>query len=74
MDFVFINGSTVAEVHENMFKWSVSMSATVERLRDFVGLVASSMMRIASAAADILKAKLINNKKANVALVHDWLV
>ncbi len=75
MDFVLINGSTPDEVNENMFKWSVNMSAKVERLRDFVGLEANNMMRIVSAAADIMKSKYVNaNKKANVELVHNWLV
>ena len=58
-----------------MFKLSVSLSAKVERLRDFVGLEANNMMRIVSAAADIMKSKYVNaNKKANVELVHNWLV
>jgi hypothetical protein len=55
MDFVFINGSTPDEVNGNMFKWSVNLSAKVERLRDFVGLEANDMMRIVSAAANIVK-------------------
>ena len=75
MDFVLIQGDTPDEVAENMFKWSVNMSAKVERLRDFVGLEANNMMRIVSAAADIMKSKYVNgNKKANVELVHNWLV
>ncbi len=75
MDFVLITGDTPDEVTENMFKWSVDMSAKVERLRDFVGLEANNMMRIVSAAADIMKSKYVNaNKKANVELVHNWLV
>ena len=75
MDFVLINGSTPDEVYENMFKWSVNMSAKVERLRDFVGLEANNMMCIVSAAANIIKSKCANaNKKANVELAHKWLV
>ena len=62
MDFVFIHGSTPAEVDENMFIWSVNMSAKVERLRDFVGLETNNMMRIVAAAADILRSKLISVK------------
>ena len=38
-----------------MFKFSVSMCAKVERLRDFVGLETSNMMRIVTTAADIIK-------------------
>ncbi len=59
MDFVLITGDTPDEVAENMFKWSVNLSAKVERLRDFVGLEANNMMRIASAAADIMKSKYV---------------
>ncbi len=55
MDFVEIKGSTPEEQTENMFKWSVNMSAKVERLRDFVGLETNNMMRIVAAAADIIK-------------------
>ena len=72
---MLIQGDTPDEVTENMFKWSVNMSAKVERLRDFVGLEASSMMRIVSAAADIMKSKyVVGQKKANVELVHSWLM
>ena len=75
MDFMLITGDTPDEVTENMFKWSVNLSAKVARLRDFVGLEANNMMRIVSAAADIMKSKYVNgNKKANVELVHNWLV
>ena len=57
-----------------MFKWTVNMSAKVERLRDFVGLENSNLLRIVAATVDIVKAKLGHNKKANVELVHQWLV
>ena len=60
MDFVLILGDTPDEVTENVFKWSVNLSAKVERLRDFVGLEANNMMRIVSAAADILKSKYVS--------------
>ena len=42
-------------MHEHMFKWSENMCARVERLRDFVGLETSSMMRIVATAADNIK-------------------
>ena len=74
MDFVFIGGSTPEELDENMFKWSVNMSAKVERLRDFVGLESNNMMRIVAAAADIIRFKFVSAKKANAELVHNWLV
>ena len=74
MDFVFINGSTPDEVNENIFKWSVNLSAKVERLRDFVGLEANNMMRIVAAAADMVQSKLVHTKRANVAFVQTWLV
>ncbi len=54
MEFVIIKGTTLDELHENMFKWSVNMCAKVERLRDFVGLETSNVMRIVATAADII--------------------
>jgi len=72
MAFVFIQGNTPEEAEENKFKWAVHMSAKVERLRDFVSLENNNLMRIVAAAADILKAKLVNGKKANGELVRRW--
>ena len=74
MDFVWIQGSTPEEREENSFKWTVNMSAKVERLRDFVGLENVNLMRIVMVAADIAKAKLVSGKKANAEFVHTWLV
>ena len=74
MDFVMIAGDTLEEMEENKFKWTVNMSAKVERLRDFVGLENSNLLRIVAATVDIVKAKLGNNKKANAEMVHKWLV
>ena len=77
MDFVFISGSTPEEIEENKFKWSVNMSAKVERLRDFVGLENNNMLRIVAAAAGFVAGSalknLANNKKASAPLVHKWL-
>ncbi len=73
MDFILITGGSPEEIEENKFKWAVNMSATVERLRDFVGLENMNLMRIVAAAADILKAKLFSGKKANSGIVHAWL-
>ena len=50
------------------------MSAKVERLRDFVGLESSNMMRIVAAAAEIIRSKFVSSKKANAELVHKRLV
>ncbi len=74
MDFIFIKGATPDEIHENMFKWSVNMCARVERLRDFVGLETSNMMRIVSTAADIIKNEPVSGKKVNAGIAHRWLV
>ena len=69
-----IEGSTPEEMEENMFKWIVNMSAKVERLRDFVGLENSDLLRIVAAIVDIVKTKLGHNKKVNVEFVHQRLV
>ena len=50
------------------------MCAKVERLRDFVGLETSNMMRIASTAADIIKTKLVSGKRVNATIAHTWLL
>ena len=73
MDFILIEGSTPDDIEENMFTWSVNMSAKVERLRDFLGLENSNMMRIVASAAEIVGAKHVT-KKANSAAVQKWLV
>ena len=73
MDFVLIEGSTPEELDENMFKWSVNMSAKVERLRDFVGLENTNMMRIVAKAAHIVTSSLVSGKKASAAAVHTWM-
>ena len=71
---MFIEGSTPEALDENMFKWSVNMCAKVERLRDFVGLETNTMMRIAAAAADIMRSKLVSTTNANAKVVRKWLV
>ena len=49
------------------------MSAKVERLRDFVGLETTNLMRIVAQAADFVRAKLTSAKKANAQVVQEWL-
>ena len=73
MDFVRIQGHTPEEQEENKFKWSVNFAAKTERLRDFVGLETSNLMRIVAQATAFVKAKLQGNKKANAEMVHTWL-
>ena len=73
MDFVLIQGSTPEEIEENKFLWGVNLSANVERLRDFIGLESSNLMRIVAQAADFMKAKLTSTKKANVQVIQEWL-
>ena len=57
MDFILVEGSTADELEENIFLWAVNSSAKVERLREFVGLENSNLMRIVARAADIVKQK-----------------
>jgi hypothetical protein len=73
MDFVLIQGSTPEEIEENNFLWGVNLSAKVERLRDFIGLESTNLMRIVAQAADFMKAKLTSTKTANVTFVQEWL-
>ena len=73
MDFVLIEGNTPEELEENKYLWEANMSAKVERLRDFIGLESSNLMRIVAQAAVSVKAKLISPKKANAQVVQEWL-
>ena len=57
MDFVFIRGSTPEEINENKFLWAVNASAKAERMRDFVGLDASNLMRIVATATELLRTR-----------------
>ena len=57
----------------NAFKWSVNMSARVERLRDFVGLENSNLLRIVARAADLVQAATVAHKKPSPEEVQKWL-
>ena len=54
--------------------WGVSLSAKVERLRDFVGLEGSNLMRIVAQAAEFTKSKHTSTKKVNAQIIQDWLL
>ena len=62
-DFILIEGSSNEEIEGNKFKWSVNMSARVERLRDFVGLEHLNLLRIVSRAADLVQAQTASQRK-----------
>ena len=62
-DFILIEGSSNEEIEVNTFKWSVNMSTRVERLRDFVGLENSNLLRIVARAADLVQAATVAHKK-----------
>ena len=63
MDFILITGATAVEIEEKKFTWVVNMSAKVERLRNFIGLENTNLLRIIMKAADIVKTKGGGNKK-----------
>ena len=73
MDFVLIEGGTPEDIEQNKFLWGVNLSAKVERLRDFIGLESSNLMRIVAQAAEFTKSKLKSVKKANAQVVQEWL-
>ena len=56
-DVIYIKGTSPEEIEENKFKWAVNMTARVERLRDFVGLENSNLLRIVSRAMDFVMAQ-----------------
>ena len=57
MEFLVIQGCTPEEMAENKCLWGVSLSAKVERLRDFIGLESTNLMRMLAQAAEFMKAK-----------------
>ena len=72
-DFILIQGSSTEEIEENKFKWSVNMTARVERLRDFIGLENSNLLRIVSRAADLTQAQTVAGRKPSPDQVQQWL-
>ena len=72
-DFILIEGSSNEEIEVNTFKWSVNMSTRVERLRDFVGLENSNLLRIVARAADLVQAATVAHKKPSPEQVQKWL-
>ena len=72
-DFIHIQGSSTEEIEENKFKWSVNMTARVERLRDFVGLENSNLLRIVYRAADLAQAQTVAGRKPSPEQVQQWL-
>ena len=54
-DLVHIQGNSTEEIEENKFKRTVNMTARVERLRDYVGLENSNLLRIVARAAELLQ-------------------
>ena len=57
-----------------MFKWSVSGSVKRERWCDFVGWKTRDMMGIVSAAADIIKTRLVGGRGVNAEIDQKGLV
>ena len=49
------------------------MSARVERLRDFVGLENSNLLRIVSRAADLVQSETVSQRKPSAEKVQEWL-
>ena len=73
MDFVLITGETAEEIEEKKFTYAVNMSAKVERLRNFIGLENTNLLRIVMKAAEIVKTKGGGNKKPTAQSILAWL-
>ena len=73
MDFILITGDSPEEIEEKKFTWQVNMQAKTERLRSFVGLENTNLLRIIMKAAEILKTKAGNIKKPAAPQVLAWL-
>ena len=50
------------------------MSAKVERLRDFVGLEGSNLMRIVAQAAEFTKSRHTGTLRVKAQIVQEWLL
>ena len=57
MDLYLIPGDSSEDIDANMFKWAINHSASVERLRDFVGLEHTNLLRIIARAAELVQAQ-----------------
>ena len=73
MDFIHINGSSQEEIEENAFKWAVNQSARHERLRDFIGLENTNILRIVAFAADLLRDRSAARARPPPEKVQQWL-
>ena len=69
MDFIKIEGDNAQEQQDNKFKWAINFSVKAERLRDFIGLEASNLLRIVAHAASIVN----RGTKPDAAAVSAWL-
>jgi hypothetical protein len=72
-DFIHIGGDSPEEIEENKFKWAVNMTARVERLRDFIGLQNTNLLRIVARAADFVRDRTAARGKASPEKVTQWL-
>ena len=72
-DFIHIQGSSTEEIEENKFKWAVNMAARHERLRDFVGLENSNLLRIVAKAVDLARGKTAGGGRPKPEKVQEWL-
>ena len=72
-DFIHIEGTSPEEVEENKFKWAVNMTARVERLRDFIGLQNTNLLRIVARAADFVRDRSAARGKPSPEKVQQWL-
>ena len=46
MDFILIKGDSAEEIEEKGFTYAVNMSTKAERLRNFIGLENTNLLRI----------------------------
>ena len=72
-DYVHIQGNSTEDIEENKFKWTVNMTARVERLRDYVGLENSNLLRIVARAAELLQGRGERGGKPSPERVQPWL-
>ena len=74
MDFILIKGDSAEEIEEKAFTYAVNMSTKAERLRNFIGLENTNLLRLVMKAADIVKANDGTMKRPTAQLIHAWLL
>ena len=72
-DFYLFEGSE-GDVEEHIMKHIINLPAATERFRDFCGLDASNLMRIAGEVQELLRSQSTGKATPSPDKVHKWMM